>query len=385
MIWVVPLIMWPTHANGFLYPKVMAWLVSLWLVIGISFQTPMVRTLAPMRWFSWCSLYFILLGLWQLFRRSLILPQTTANVVEAMLVTSGLIPWLLILSAIISHRVVLSSTDHEARWRILAWHLIHVGVVIALYAILQTLGADSLFAITYGNQGVTVPNAPITTMGNPFYTSHFLGLIAPLCLIFRPVRFMVFYGLIALGCVLCGNTSGIAALVLGSLTVWMLRREWRQVMIAGLLVMAKIALIVMTGTLSHWIDAGGRLSWWHHALQILTAQHGWWFGMGLGSVASATANGFWNYGRLHNEWVQLVFETGLVGLFLVLAMLWHGLVRVWRTPMTSDLAGWCGVMVALLPCTMVGFPLYLAPCAMVVWVAWTAMMSLTEGVVHESV
>ena len=122
---------------------------------------------------------------------------------------------------------------------------------------------------------------------------------------------------------------------------------------------------------------------WTRAWQVLSAHRCWWTGLGLNAVASATVHGFWQYGWLHNDYLQLVFEVGLVGAALATVAVWSWADQARHAPRTALLAGWVGVVVCGLVESLLAFPLGLAPTTLLLWLGWTATTALSPGGIHE--
>lgn len=340
---------------------------------------PMLRPVDATRWIGVLLGYLCLWFLWQTFHKTWFMPQTTNAVIPFLLTTSGLLPMLLILGAVLAHRTLVGVFLTEGRWKTVAWHLIHVALLLAVYAMCQRVGMDQFFHLTGSESGLLTTTSMITTMGNPLLTSNFLALVAPLCLMFKPQgRYLAYFLFLSLVIVLCGNTSSLIGVVCGSTTVLVLRRAWRYLLISGVLFVLGVLGVWIQGALATWLDGSQRLEIWTNGWQTLCAQRLWWTGLGLGSVASATVQRYWNYGTLHNDYLQLLFEIGGIGLGLVIASLVALGRQIFRAPMTTVLAAWCGVLVSSGIIAGLSFPLFVAPLAMVMWLAWTATTALTQ-------
>lgn len=77
----------------------------------------------------------------------------------------------------------------------------------------------------------------------------------------------------------------------------------------------------MTGDFYHWIGAGlGSFFMWGPSLQITEAQK-----LGLDHVNDGF---FW----MHNDWLQILFESGIIGLILALAIFAQALIKSRKSP-----------------------------------------------------
>jgi hypothetical protein len=102
-----------------------------------------------------------------------------------------------------------------------------------------------------------------------------------------------------------------------------------------------VAAALLVG-LGFWVQgwqlfqSSGRTVAWRAAMEWWWAQLHWPFGLGLGSYEGLAPFLPMPYGdllyQLHNDWLQITFELGFVGLGLALALFFHLLWRARHHP-----------------------------------------------------
>lgn len=219
------------------------------------------------------------------------------------------------------------------------------GVLQTVIAGLQAAGMDPFYA----------PDAPfkaagtmVGTVGNDTWLGAYLALVGavapwwaiPACLA---------------GQVFARNRLGLLAMVLALLVRY--RRAWP---VLGPPAACGMLFAGWWWADKTWDTLWSRLGVWGKGLAIWW-EHGRVFGLGPGSWAWYLPQFDQReaFVQAHNEWVQLLFEGGAVGLLLALAWVWTHHRRLAAHP-----AAW-----ALLVLTMGTFPLHLAVVASVAIIA----------------
>jgi hypothetical protein len=172
-------------------------------------------------------------------------------------------------------------------------------------------------------------------MGNPSMSGCLLVMTYPFVSVWIGERLWTWVGLptlsvIALFSVQASVPIGMAAVGMGvfALTISPVWAAWAGgVLGIGLLLQGPKELFSSTGRFEFWWDT---LSfWWHRGNHL--------FGFGLGSFPKLSAlNGFTlghpSFHWMHNDWAQLLFETGYVGLASVLVAFGFVMSRAWGRP-----------------------------------------------------
>ncbi len=203
------------------------------------------------------------------------------------------------------------------------WLLVAAGGFQAIYATGQSLGYDPIWTGWAPLQGVPWIHG---TLGNPNYLGAYLAMTAPLA----PVWLLPLW---ALG--LLASKSVLAAAAAASSLFLMYRQHWK-ILLPLLALTAGGLLWYRTGNFLSWVE---RIEVWGAGLKVLL---GHWksalFGFGPGSwyvLSPAVTRKFLDvraelFVQMHNEYIQLFFEGGLIALFFLAA--WCK--RHWRAVFT---------------------------------------------------
>lgn len=390
LLWLVSFIMLPTKANGLWLPKDVAWLVGSWLLAASPWWNPPSRPsvrLPALGWlFSWLVLSFGWFVLWP----QLTIPQAEVGVQRAVGMrwyVSPILPTLSWLGSFLALDALVRHSDSLVRWQRVALHLVRIGTVLAVWTVACTLGLNPLLADAT-LPGWIVPQA-LTTLGNASLTGNALAILAPLCLMFSARRYRWgAYGLHLLAILLSTSIMSLGTVWVASVVVWSVQRRWRWVV--GAVVAAGLGALGAWCWLSPeaWAQAlnpHGRWALWTHALTYWRAHpFNAWIGYGAGSVGAATANGIWDYGFLHNDYLQWGFEFGVIGLGLAGAVVLQAVPRLRRMDWTSASAGWVGAAVAYGLLMTTSFPQQIGSLRMVGIVIAAAVLAHSQplGGVH---
>ena len=177
------------------------------------------------------------------------------------------------------------------------------------------------------------------TFGNPMYMGSFVAIaagVAPLVTI--PV--------LAWGIIL--SKSATAGLAFGAAVLVRWRRHWRMVLPVAITVLASVMYM---RTLVTW-------TWRHRAAIWVVALAEWWraplFGYGPGGWIRAwprvgSGGSFEIYAQAHNEYLQLLFDGGLVGLALFGAWVWSRRKALRQSAWTPAVAALAMIAVGFFP------------------------------------
>lgn len=230
-----------------------------------------------------------------------------------------------------------------------------VSVVVMFYAGLQLANLDQFFDPLPG--GGTHDELS-GTIGNPTHLAAYLSLTLPLLLVRTGWGWRL--ATVANGVLLlrCGSAAGLLGAWVGSLlTTWLLGQRRLCGIIAGVGLVGGIGMAVVKDGLNPF----GRLAAWQVFWSVFV--HRPITGFGPGFTLAMTQNAppgpihLWHH--VHNEYLQIALEQGLIGLGLVL---W-GLVVTWRwvgrLPKTRELAVCAGILLVFLTNSLLNFPAHL--------------------------
>ena len=363
---------WPNATvNSFYHPKAavgLLWLLALLSVPVDSYTTmrnPWVRRL------SW----WILVQFGVLYVMSGSIQQ---NLLGVPFGPWTIFPTLLVLGSLWFAEKAVRSAAHEDRWVAVANALCLSGLVVILVGWAQFFGIDQ-FEVGSSNPALPGHNVLGTgrassTFGNTMVSMGYLGLVTPLYLVFRPLRYRVAF-VLAMGLLaVSGAAMGLVAAVIGSLVVLLLTRQWWFVMGLGVLSGAGAWWKLSHG--SEFFSITARPLIWQYVLDAWKPVG--WTGRGLGAVGhefsrTKVAGLETGFEHAHNDFLQGVNELGLIGWGLCAAMVGWTVWKTFKAPLTVLQAGWLGVIASYAVVMGFGFPHAIFPCTLAWLMAWAGL------------
>jgi len=204
-----------------------------------------------------------------------------------------------------------------------------LAVFQSIYVIMQKFQFDQLFA----NFTINGIRWPVGTWANESLVAWFIAICSPFFLRFKDLRFKVGYFICFLAILATKVSAGILAFVVAYL-FWLYHNNKRNFKIALYIVMVTGFTLLMTGKMSYYLQDTHRFKVWAKALEIckelpLT-------GHGIGSFRDLfyrralefSHDGHW--AQAHNEWIQVYFEQGLIGLGIILGLVWTAVLSFVR-------------------------------------------------------
>ena len=200
--------------------------------------------------------------------------------------------------------------------------LMQLGTFMGLFLLWRKPVGAAMEWLFWVNLGLTIFCAlvPVGFHGLGFNLSLNGTLLAiQLSFAVRRTPWAALPALVAIG--LTGSTMGILAiLVAGTLTILFMRTRYTGAVLA---LVGIVVLVLVERYGARLTDLNGRMAIWELALRFMEAKDSWIFGSGFGSWAylgpklqmdSGQTTNF--FVHLHNDFLQLFFEVGLVGLSL---------------------------------------------------------------------
>jgi O-antigen ligase len=355
---LIALCYFPWAQSPFLVPK--AFLLALFAA-SLFALTPITFHLLPKA--CWLSVY-LCLGVWIL-SSSGFSPGTVPAAVFAM---SG--PWLLFST----YRSLHEHFDTWQRWMTIT------NVAIASLVILQAFTPFTL--LTSANGGRMRISG---TLGNPLFAGVFLaaGLVVCVSLALRSrslwARVAVALSVIAIAAT--GSRTALIAASAGVLVLFLRQPQWKRWIAIALIAALALLAAGKTNPRSGATAASGRL----FIAKVVLHSGVTAMGSGMGSFAAtypAKLSAYFAYGQhtgeyqfagyerhAHNDWVEILSETGVVGLmatiFLLLAWLW----AVLRQPLDDHRLVALAIVTAILVAACADFPLHRAETWGLLWIA----------------
>jgi hypothetical protein len=252
------------------------------------------------------------------------------------------------------------------------------GFIMAAHVFLQYLKVDqSFYVLKEGQQYEGVTNRHLTgNMGQPTLVSPFLAMCVPLAL---AVNKKIIAGLLAVVVVLVNSVTATVGMVAGVLAMGCVKNKWFALALAVTLLAGLMCLPLFD------IDFNGRLGVWTNLINdwrgspVLGIDANFGFlGTGIGSFAFFFPNkNNVAFIQAHNEYLQILYSMGIVGLMFLLTSIWQVLKRAYDKQGSLYLHGLVGSLVCLCVCAIGTFVWQLA--------VYQYMTVLIIGLIYNSV
>jgi len=272
-----------------------------------------------------------------------------------------------------------STKDWVDTGKVIAW----LGGIFALYSIFQYFSIDQIFKnekILYVNGHFDRKLQMVSFFGSVFLTSGFLALCAPMCLIFKDLRYKFFYVAILIALILLDKTMALASFGTGLVVYLLMNRSWVKLIL--------LILIFITGGIFYafynpeFFSLTGRVELWKITWnKFLEAP---FFGHGLGSFEmfqfkpGNTVTFF-----AHNEYLQILFDIGIVGFSIFVLFVVDLFKRIFVSENNILLIGYIAGLISFLVLCLGSFPLRIAPLALIAVIYTAGILSQTKGAIHE--
>lgn len=227
--------------------------------------------------------------------------------------------------------------------RILFRVVSNVGLICAVYLILQKLGIDPMQKVNSEFVAAAVDSAEApSTLIHPNYAGAFLALCLPLCLYSR--KWFCFF-VTAIAIVLSQSAFAVLGGVVGVLSfLWFSCRRWRKIMIWNLGVIV-VGAVLIYGLHPFALPDNGRFGAWasifHDTIYpFMDDKSHAVYGFGLGSYRYLWVPHYHHpFTQAHNEYLEFFFNTGIVGLTLLIFSIFWLLKRAVPLTITDEQVG----------------------------------------------
>lgn len=216
-------------------------------------------------------------------------------------------PFFNLLCLVLFYKLIVEYLDGESIEKILKW-LKYSVIALLVYCVLQYLHLDEFFNSIAGKQDELVG-----TMGNTMHLAGLLALLQPL-FFSKNREDILALCLLWLIILLTGSATGLVG-GLAVILFWLFFRNRIMFIIFFVLSLSScIALYVMK---SNFFCNSSRFEIWQNAYEL--AKNHCITGLGLGSWGASNINrGSTHWQHLHNDYFQIIFELGIIGLILVI-------------------------------------------------------------------
>ena len=212
-----------------------------------------------------------------------------------------------------------------------------IAIVQSVYVILQKFGIDQFFKHASAAIDGLYVTWPVDMWGNETLVSWCLAICSPYLLAFDKLRYKIAYGVCGFAIFCTGSSTGLAAYFLG-FVLWMFfnRKRYSRIIAISLITISLLGGFIgyRTGILNEYFNPTHRFAVWKKSVEIWKERP--ITGYGLGSFRQIfhraapefEPDGLW--AQAHNEYVQILFEQGIVGLGIILSLMWVALYSFWR-------------------------------------------------------
>jgi hypothetical protein len=269
--------------------------------------------------------------------------------------------------------------------KVIAW----LGGSFAVYAIFQYLGIDQIFnkgvKFLYTNGIVNPQERMVTFFGNGFITSAFLAVCAPMCLVFKGLRYKVIYGLIFIALILLNKTMALLAFGAGLSVYFLMNKSWWKLLFLILLGTGGGIFYFFKNPL--FFSLSGRQPLWNEIWQEFLKQPFLGYGLGYFEMfkfqsGSIKAHNLLNVNFAHNEFLQNLIDVGLVGIAIGIAFIGGIFRKIFYSQHHILLIGYTAGFVSFLVLCFGSFPLRIAPIALIAIIYIAGLLSQCKGEYH---
>lgn len=214
------------------------------------------------------------------------------------------------------------------------------GVTLAIGFSLINIGKIYWDFFVYGCQDV---NSCGGLMMNPSLNSSLMAVTLPFIFEAFPITISGLILALMIGAVVVGKSSIGLGMVVAFLCLYFLSlRRLKYLLLSPLL----LSLGWYFYGEREFLSSGDRFPMWEFFMSEWARNplH-WWFGTGYGSFAVFSVNlqtahhmreGYW-WVWMHNDWLEMLFTTGMVGLGLMTLTYIQGLRNLWKREMVPEL------------------------------------------------
>jgi len=208
------------------------------------------------------------------------------------------------------YKLITEYLDSVSIEKILKW-LKYSVILLLFYCVLQYLKLDEFL------RGVSGHDELVGVIGNPMHLAGLLALFQPL--FFKKSRENIL-SLILLWLIILatGSATGLVAGVMVILFwLWFKNRK----LAIGFSILSFASLVALYVVKSSFFFNSERFRIWGQTFQIIKDKFITGFGLGTFGLSEINKGGM-HWQHLHNEYYQIVFELGIIGLVLILWCIW---------------------------------------------------------------
>ncbi len=221
--------------------------------------------------------------------------------------------------------------------------LCFIAIFQSIYVIIQKMNLDQFFYQISHLTSFPYKNIswPVGTWANEALVSWLIAICSPFFLYFNKLRYKIGYGVCGIAILCTMVTTSIVAYLLGFL-FWLFFKHRKVAVILTLLVLVTGAIISqndgiynrLSDKLEYFLRDTHRFQVWKKSLELWRPNT--IIGNGLGSFRALFAlkspefasDGYW--AQAHNDYIQILFQQGIVGLGIILCLMWTTFYNFWK-------------------------------------------------------
>jgi O-Antigen ligase len=254
------------------------------------------------------------------------------------------------------------------------WALLATGIVEAIHGYLQMAGLDPIFERT----SEATSWIPVGTLGQQTLYGPFMVCACATALFLAPMALVLLLPVTVATC------SSMTFVSLGMVLVIYLYYQGgiRWIAYASVAAALTLSILAILGCINPLFDDHGRYELWGTLLSLWKNKPFFGYGIGsfqlLGPLAEpqhlVKEHGY--FLQAHNDYLQVLFETGILGAFGVLwalASVIRATIKNIKSPTACLLASIFGSLAAN---ALASFPFHIAPLAFLGLVSWALLVTL---------
>lgn len=267
--------------------------------------------------------------------------------------------------------------------KVIAW----VGGVLAVYSILQYFNIEPVFNLFNKNFKYLFENGTpsgdqrmVTLFGSSFVTSAFLAVCAPMCLIYKNMKYRIFYILIFISLILLNKTMALGALIISLAYYLLINKKMLKfkILISGCL----LFLIYKYFKNPDFFSFMGRESVWISTWNKFLESPLFGFGLGYFEMLKLKSNNL-DVFFAHNEYLQNLVDLGIVGSLIIFMFFVDLSKKIFRSDQNILLVGYTCGLISLLVLSFGSFPIRIAPIALIAIIYIAGLLYQCKGAVNE--
>jgi len=252
--------------------------------------------------------------------------------------------------------------------------IIFGGLLTTVYGYMQASGIDPVFFL----KAWAPESKPTAFLGQHTLFGSFL--VAPIIAAMFRHRYVCAM-IMAPAVFLTDSSFAVVSLAAGLLLWTYYSQGWlTATTLAGVLAGGLLLLFTVFGK-RHYFDDTGRFNAWNAAIEsgMEKPVMGWGPGMFKAYYPSIQPKEHkkmhGTYKQAHNDYVQLFYEYGLVGVICATIMVCDFFKELWRKRNITVVAGMGAILIAFLVNALGSFPFHLMPHGLIALCAWTAVVT----------